>query len=81
MEICLNELKALIIGVVGYFLSLAIHRYWSNWSVKSLNRRIQQAEAQKLLVEGSCKVRESCSSLRVSKSFLPVLRYEHCICY
>jgi hypothetical protein len=45
------DVKALIIGLIGgvisYFLSLGIHRYWSNRNVKSLKRRIEQNEAYK----------------------------------
>jgi uncharacterized membrane protein YqjE len=54
-----NDLKTVIIGVVSgvltWFICLGISRYWSNHSIKSLNRRIQEAEAQKLLVEDLAK--------------------------
>lgn len=40
-------LLSLITGVVGYFLSVAIHRSWSNRSIKSMKRRIEENEAYK----------------------------------
>jgi sterol desaturase/sphingolipid hydroxylase (fatty acid hydroxylase superfamily) len=53
------DLKTVIIGlstgVVAFFICVAIQRYWSNRSIKSLRRRIQQAEGQKLLVEDLAK--------------------------
>jgi hypothetical protein len=38
---------SLITGIGAYFLSLAIHRYWSNRSIKSMRRRIEENEAYK----------------------------------
>src|SRR6266508_149460 len=49
------DAKALVIGLIGgvisYFLSLAIHRYWSNRNIKSLKRRIEQNEAYKATLD------------------------------
>jgi hypothetical protein len=43
------DLKATIIGlitgIVGFFICLAMQRYWSNRSIKSMRRRIEQNEA------------------------------------
>jgi hypothetical protein len=46
-----GDLKALIIGVIGAFLVLGIQRYWSNWSVKSLQRRIDRSESDKRILD------------------------------
>jgi len=42
-----GDVKALIIGVIGGLLVIAIQRYWSDRSLKSLQRRIERAESQK----------------------------------
>ena len=46
-----NDLKAVIIGlitgIVGFFICVGIQRYWSNRSIKSLKRRIEENEAYK----------------------------------
>jgi len=53
------DLKTIVIslltGIIGGLIVLGINRYWSNRSIKSLNRRIRQAEAQKILVEDLAK--------------------------
>jgi hypothetical protein len=46
---------SLITGVIGGLIVLGIARYWSNRSIRSLNRRIQETEAEKLLIENLAK--------------------------
>jgi hypothetical protein len=50
-----NDLKAVVTNIVCSVGVLVAYRYWSNWSIKSLNRRVQQAEARKTLVENLAK--------------------------
>ena len=50
-----KDLKATIIGIIVFFICLGIQRYWSNHTVKSLNRRIRHTEEHKLLVEDLAK--------------------------
>ena len=50
-----TDLKAALISILVFFICLGIQRYWSNHTIKSLNRRIQHAEAQKLLVQNLAK--------------------------
>lgn len=40
-------LISLVTGVIGFFICVAIQRYWSNRSIKSMRRRIAEAEAYK----------------------------------
>ena len=53
------DLKATIIGlitgIVGFFICLAIQRYWSNRRIKSMRRRIEQNEAYKAEVSSLAK--------------------------
>jgi hypothetical protein len=46
-----NDLKTFIFGIISgvitFFICLAIQRYWSNRSIKSLKRRIEEKEAYK----------------------------------
>ena len=49
------DLKGLIIGIIGGLSVLGIARYWSNHSIKSMKRRIQQNEAYKANVNNLAK--------------------------
>jgi hypothetical protein len=42
-----GDFKSLLIGILGGLLVLGIQRYWSNRSIKSLKRRIEENEAYK----------------------------------
>lgn len=42
-----SDLKGIIIGVIGSALWFAIYRYWSNRSIKSMRRSIEEKEAYK----------------------------------
>jgi hypothetical protein len=42
-----GDLKSLLLGIIGGLLVLGIQRYWSNRSMKSLKRRIEEKEAYK----------------------------------
>ena len=46
-----NDVKAVIINLVCGVAVIVAYRYWSNRTITSLNRRIQQIEQQKKLVE------------------------------
>jgi len=49
------DLKSYIIGIIGGFSVLGIARYWSNHSIKSMKRRIEQNEAYKANVNNLAK--------------------------
>ncbi len=59
MDIGLADLKTVLIslvtGVVAFFLCVAIQRYWSNYSIKSMKRRIAVAEAEKATLDELAK--------------------------
>ena len=46
---------SLITGIIGFFICLVIQRYWSNHSIKSMKRRIEQNEAYKANVNNLAK--------------------------
>ena len=54
-----DDLKTVIIGlitgVIGGLIVLGIARYWSNRSIKSMKRRIEQSEAYKANVNNLAK--------------------------
>jgi hypothetical protein len=45
----------LITGIVGFFICLGLQRYWSNRSIRSMRRRIEQNEAYKAEVSSLAK--------------------------
>jgi H+/gluconate symporter-like permease len=45
----------LITGIIGFFICVGIQRYWSNRSIKSMKRRIEQNEAYKANVNNLAK--------------------------
>ena len=49
------DLKSLFIGIIGGFSVLGIARFWSNYSIKSMKRRIEQNEAYKENVNNLAK--------------------------
>jgi hypothetical protein len=49
------DFKSLIIGIIGGFGVLGIARFWSNYSIKSMKRRIEQNEAYKENVNNLAK--------------------------
>jgi uncharacterized membrane protein YqjE len=54
-----DDLKTVIIGlitgIIGFFICVGIQRYWSNRSIKSMRRRIEQSEAYKANVNNLAK--------------------------
>ena len=50
-----NDLKSLIIGVVGGFLVLGFHRYYSNFTIKNVARRLKETEAQRAQLDNLAK--------------------------
>lgn len=50
-----NDLKSLIIGIIGGFLVLAIHRYWSNRAIKAVARRLKETEVYKAKLDNLAK--------------------------
>jgi hypothetical protein len=54
-----TDLKTIIIslitGIIGGLIVLAIARYWSNHSIRSMRRRIEQTEAYKANVNNLAK--------------------------
>jgi uncharacterized membrane protein len=51
----LNDLKAYLIGILGGLTVLGMRLYWSNHSIKSLNRRIRESEAEKVKLDNLAK--------------------------
>lgn len=45
----------LITGIVGFFICVGMQRYWSNRSIKSMKRRIEQNEAYRVNVSNLAK--------------------------
>jgi hypothetical protein len=42
-----NDLKSLLIGIIGAFLVLGLQRYYSTMTIKSTERFLKQTEAQR----------------------------------
>jgi len=45
----------LVTGIIGFFICVGIQRYWSNHSIKSMKRRIEQNEAYKEKLDNLAK--------------------------
>lgn len=50
-----GDLKALLMGILGTAIWLAIAGTWSNYSVKSIKRRIEESETGKVKLENLSK--------------------------
>jgi flagellar biosynthesis protein FlhB len=50
-----NDLKTAIISILVFFVCLGIQQYWSHHSIKSMKRRIEEAETQKAQLHNLAK--------------------------
>ena len=54
-----GDLKATIIGLItgiaGFFICLGIQRYWSNHTIQSIRRRIEESETEKVKLDNLAK--------------------------
>jgi hypothetical protein len=48
-------LISLITAIVGFFICVGIQRYWTNHSIKSMRRRIEESEAHKTKLNNLAK--------------------------